>query len=99
MRIGTLSYVNQLRHDMRRRRSIGITHAHVDDVFPASSRGEFQLGGDIKDIGREAIDARKATLACSRIRHVLRSHVSARNRPSDVGRRNAPYLNSSLIAA
>ena len=99
MRVGTLADVNQLRDDVCRGRPVGITHAHIDNVFAASARGKFQLGGDIKDVRRKAVDARKAALACRGFSHYI-FHVSARNRPSDAGRGNTcTCLGASLAAA
>ena len=69
MGIGTLGDIHQLGDDVRRRGAIGIAHAHVDDVLAAPARGELELRGDIEYVRRKPIDARKAALACRRIRH------------------------------
>ena len=69
MRVRPLHHLLELRDDMRRGSSIGIPHTHVDDVLTAPTRGKFQLSGDVEDIRRQAIDARKAPLACGIIGH------------------------------
>ncbi len=38
---------------------VGIAHAHVDDVLAAATRRHLQLGGDVEDVRRQALDARE----------------------------------------
>ena len=67
MGIFALGDGHQFLDDMRRSRTVGITHAQVDDVFATTTGGHLQLGSDIEHIGGESIDARKAarrTLVC-----------------------------------
>ena len=66
--VGPLRRFGELGDDVRRRRAVGVAHAHVDDVFPAPARLRPQFGSDGKDVGRKAIDAREAALAL-RCRH------------------------------
>ena len=40
-----------------RRRPVGIAHAEVDDVLAAPARRHLQLGGDVEDVRRQALDA------------------------------------------
>jgi hypothetical protein len=60
--VGPLRHLDQLGHDVRRGRPIGVAHAEVDDVFAAAARGELQLGRDVEDVRGKAVDARKAAL-------------------------------------
>jgi hypothetical protein len=57
MGILALGGLHQLIDDVARGGLVGIAHAKVDDVLPACSRGRLQLIDDIKDIGRQALNA------------------------------------------
>jgi hypothetical protein len=57
--VGTLHALDQLFHDVPRRRLIRIAHAEVDDVFAPPARCELQFAGYVKHVGREAFDAGK----------------------------------------
>jgi hypothetical protein len=59
VRVGPLHGLDQLVDDVRRRRPVGIAHAHVDDVFAAPARRHLQLAGDVEDVGGQALDARE----------------------------------------
>ena len=63
VRVGALRGLDQLVDDVRRRRAVGVAHAEVDDVFAAAARGHLQLGGDVEDVRRQALDAREVALA------------------------------------
>ena len=54
-----LRRLDQLLHDVRRRRSVGIAHREVDDVLAGAARRELQVADDVEDVGREPFDARK----------------------------------------
>jgi hypothetical protein len=81
--VGALRHLGEFGHDVRGRGAIGVTHAHVDDVFTTAARSEFELGGDVKNVGRKAVNARKTALACGRCSHVELS----RKRPEPSERR------------
>ncbi|MNN26593.1 hypothetical protein D3C81_1401010 [compost metagenome] len=51
----------QLVDDMLRGRAVGVAHAEVDDVLATAAGSHLQLGGDVENVGGQAIDARKAT--------------------------------------
>ncbi|MNL83750.1 hypothetical protein D3C87_2114840 [compost metagenome] len=70
MGVGPLGHFGELGDDVRRRGPVGVAHAHVDDVFATAAGGQLELGRDVEDVGREAIDARKAALAL-RSRHAV----------------------------
>ncbi len=59
MRVGALHRFAEFGNDVRRRGAIGITHRHVDDVFAAPACGHLELGGNVEDVGRKTINARK----------------------------------------
>src|SRR5690606_6253616 len=80
----TLGDLHELLDDVRRRRTVRIAHAEVDDVLATAAGGHLELGGDVEDVGGETIDARKTALGV--VGHAFLGYVSARNRPSDVGR-------------
>ena len=54
VRVATLHGLDQLGDDVRRRRAVWIAHAEIDDVLAAAARGHLELGGDRKDVGRQA---------------------------------------------
>ena len=62
--VGTLRGLGELAHDVLGRGPVGVAHAHVDDVFAAAAGSQLELGRDVEDVGRKAIDAREAALAC-----------------------------------
>ncbi len=52
MGIGTLGRLDQFSHDMVGRGLIGITHAEIDNIFPCRASFGFQIGNNIKNVGR-----------------------------------------------
>src|ERR1700682_4499954 len=82
MRVAPLHGRDQLGDDVRRRRPVGVAHAEVDNVFTAAARRHLELGGDVENVWREALDAREQHWIGGSHAGLLR--VSARNRPSDV---------------
>ena len=82
VRIGTLHGLDQLGHDVRRRRTVGVAHAEVDDVLATAAGGHLEFGGDVEDVRRQALEAREFDSGGGG--HAGLSIVSARNRPSDV---------------
>ena len=38
------------------RGAVGVAHAEVDDVLAAAAGGHLELGGDVEDVGRQALD-------------------------------------------
>ena len=92
MRVAALHGLDQLVDDVRRRRAVGVAHAEVDDVLAAPAGGHLELGGDVEDVRRQALDARELRLGDGG--HGI-SRVSARNRPSDV-RSGASYNRSEF---
>jgi len=68
--VGPLGHFGELGDDVRWCGPVGVAHAHVDDVFAPAAGGEFELGRDVEDVGREAINARKTALAL-RCRHAV----------------------------
>jgi hypothetical protein len=54
-----------------RRRPVGVAHAHVDDVLAAAARGHLELGGDVEDVGGQALDAVMSTPAACRTYNIL----------------------------
>src|SRR5262249_17612180 len=82
VRVAALDGLDQLGHDVRRRRAVRGPHAEVDDVLAPAARGHLELGRDGKDVGRKARQARE--LGFGRGHAAVPSSVSARNRPSDV---------------
>src|SRR5574337_1576766 len=57
MGVQALSDLHQLGHDVGRRGPVRVAHAHVDHVLAAATCGHLQLGGDVEDVGRQALDA------------------------------------------
>ena len=62
VRVRTLYRFDQLVDDVPGRRSVRVAHAEVDDVLPAAAGGHLQLGGDIENVRRKALDARELRL-------------------------------------
>ena len=56
---GLLRGLDELVDDVLGRGSVGVAHAEVDDVFAAAAGAGLHLAGDVEDIGREALNARK----------------------------------------
>ncbi len=54
-----LHRLDQLLHDVRRRRPVGVPHREVDDVLAGAARRELQVADDVEDVRREPFDARK----------------------------------------
>ena len=59
MGIAALCRLDQLVHDVAWRGLVRIAHAEVDDVLAPLASGRLQLGGDVEDVGRQALDARE----------------------------------------
>ena len=59
VRIPALHRFDELGDDVRRRRTVGISHAEVDDVLAAPACGHLELGGDRKNVRRQARQARE----------------------------------------
>ena len=59
VRIPALHRFDELGDDVRRRRTVGISHAEVDDVLAAPACGHLELGGNRKNVRRQARQARK----------------------------------------
>ncbi len=59
MRLRPLGGFNHLINDVLRCRPIGVTHAEVDDIFAAASRGCLQFAGDVEDVRGQAFEARE----------------------------------------
>ena len=49
--------LDQLLHDMVRRRHVGIAHAEIDDVVAARARLRLELVDLLKDVGRKPPDS------------------------------------------
>ena len=67
--------LDQLRHDMRRRRLVGISHPEVDYVLALAPRLEAQFSDRVEDVGRQPFDSweihfalRSTTISVRRIR-------------------------------
>ncbi|MNN23253.1 hypothetical protein D3C81_1366450 [compost metagenome] len=54
-----LGDLHQFLDDVRRGGAVGVAHAEVDDVLATAAGGHLQFGGDVEDVGGEAIDARE----------------------------------------
>jgi hypothetical protein len=57
MRSRVASDFAQFLDDMRRRRSVGIAHAKIDNVLPSRPRRSFHRVHFCKNIGRQPLDA------------------------------------------
>ena len=57
--VAPLHGLDQLGDDVRRRRPIGVAHAEVDDVLATPARRHLELGGDVEDVWRQALDTRE----------------------------------------
>ena len=57
--VGTLHCLHQFIDDVPRRWAVWIAHAEVDDVLPAPASGHLELGGNVEDVGGQALDARE----------------------------------------
>ncbi len=57
--VRTLHGFDELVDDVPGRWSIRVAHAEVDDVLPAAAGGHLELGGDVENVRRKALDARK----------------------------------------
>ena len=57
MGLGILDRFDELGHDVRRGRTVGISHAQVNDVPPGRSRLGLQCIDLAEDVGGKALDA------------------------------------------
>ena len=76
---------DELVDDVPGRGAVGIAHSEVDDVLPAPAGGHLELGGDVEDVRREALDARE--LGPDRGSHARSFCVRKRPEPSERRRR------------
>ena len=72
MRIRALSHRTEFLDDMRRRCPIRVPHAEVDNIFATPTRSHLQLSGNVKNVGRETINTRKATFRAGISHSILR---------------------------
>jgi hypothetical protein len=72
MGVGPQRDLVELGDDVGRRGPVGVAHAHVDDVLATPAGRELELGRDVEDVGREAVNARETALAAGSGRR--RSH-------------------------
>ncbi len=80
---------------MRRSRTVRVTHAEIDNIFAAPTRSHFQFSGDVKNVGRETINARKATFRASVSHNFLRLTLAPG--PSERRCHNGGCFENSLI--
>jgi hypothetical protein len=57
MGLGILGRFDELSNDMRRGRTVGVTHAEIDDVPPSRSGSGLQRIDLAEDVGGKALDA------------------------------------------
>jgi hypothetical protein len=57
VRVGAPDRLDQLVDNMPRRGAVGIAHTEVDDVLAPAAGRHLELGGDVEDVRREALQA------------------------------------------
>ncbi|CNU59486.1 Uncharacterised protein [Salmonella enterica subsp. enterica serovar Bovismorbificans] len=72
MRIRTLRDGAKFFDNVGRGCAIRITHTEINNIFTAPTRSHFEFSGDVKNIGRKAIDTRKATFRAEVSHNILR---------------------------